>query len=139
MSSVPRNSPRQVLQRSNVPFTPPVSTDPRECTVRICSSFPRPPKAAAQRSKICSLVSAELACCAAIQRTNEHIAPRICNEIYHVLESGMADQPITRRQAGQILGAAAASPLLAAEAPDICFLTAVEMAGLIRRKKLSAL
>ena len=50
----------------------------------------------------------------------------------------MADQPITRRQAGQILGAAAASPLLAAEAPDICFLTAVEMAGLIRRKKLSA-
>src|SRR5579863_943339 len=50
----------------------------------------------------------------------------------------MADLPITRRQAGQILGAAAASPLLAAEAPDICFLTAVEMAGLIRRKKLSA-
>ena len=55
-----------------------------------------------------------------------------------MLESGMADQPITRRQAGQILGAAAATPLLAAEAPDICFLTAVEMAALIRRKKLSA-
>jgi amidase len=55
-----------------------------------------------------------------------------------VLESGMADLPITRRQAGQILGAAATAPLLAAEAPDICFLTAVEMASLIRRKKLSA-
>ena len=50
----------------------------------------------------------------------------------------MADLPITRRQAGQILGAAATAPLLASEAPDICFLTAVEMASLIRRKKLSA-
>ncbi len=50
----------------------------------------------------------------------------------------MADPSITRRQAGQILGAAAAAPLLAAEAPDICFVTAVEMAGLIRRKKLSS-
>ena len=50
----------------------------------------------------------------------------------------MADQPITRRQAGQILGAAAATPLLAADTPDICFLSAVEMASLIRRKKLSA-
>ena len=46
--------------------------------------------------------------------------------------------PITRRQAGQILGAAAAAPLLASDTPDICFLTAVEMAALIRRKKLSA-
>jgi amidase len=54
------------------------------------------------------------------------------------LESGMSEPPITRRQASQILGAAAAAPLLAAEAPDICFLTAVEMAALIRRKKLSA-
>jgi len=50
----------------------------------------------------------------------------------------MTDPPITRRQASQILGAAAATPLLAGESPDICFLTAVEMAGLIRRKKLSA-
>src|SRR5579864_2859343 len=50
----------------------------------------------------------------------------------------MPDPPITRRQAGQILGAAAATPLLAADAPDICFLTAVEMAALIRRGKLSA-
>ena len=50
----------------------------------------------------------------------------------------MADQPITRRQASQILGAAAASPLLAADTPDVCFLSAVEMAALIRRKKLSA-
>src|ERR1051326_984515 len=50
--------------------------------------------------------------------------------------------PITRREAGQILGAAgaaaAATPLLAAEGSDICFLSAVEMAALIRRKKLSA-
>jgi len=50
----------------------------------------------------------------------------------------MADSSITRREAGQILAAAAATPLLAAETPDICFLSAVEMAALIRRKKLSA-
>ena len=50
----------------------------------------------------------------------------------------MADTPITRRQAGQIMGAAAATPLLTAQSSDICFLSAVEMAGLIRRKKLSA-
>src|SRR5260370_13582795 len=54
------------------------------------------------------------------------------------LESGMAETPITRRQAGQIISAAAATPLLTAQSSDICFLTAVEMAGLIRRKKLSA-
>src|SRR6266481_7064902 len=50
----------------------------------------------------------------------------------------MAETPITRRQAGQIISAAAATPLLAAQSSDICFLTAVEMAALIRRKKLSA-
>src|SRR5271165_1186209 len=50
----------------------------------------------------------------------------------------MADSPITRREAAQMLGAAAATAALAAETPDICFLTATEMAGLIRRKKLSA-
>src|SRR6266446_1786670 len=50
----------------------------------------------------------------------------------------MAETPITRRQAGQIMGAAAATPLFAAQSSDVCFLTAVEMAGLIRRKKLSA-
>jgi amidase len=50
----------------------------------------------------------------------------------------LPDPLLTRRQAAQILGAAAATQLLAAEAPDICFLTATEMAGLIRRKKLSA-
>ena len=50
----------------------------------------------------------------------------------------MPDEPITRREAGQLMGAAAATPLLAAQTSDICFLTAVEMAGLIRRKKLSA-
>ena len=46
---------------------------------------------------------------------------------------------VTRREAAQLLGAAAvASRLTAAQTPDICFLTATEMAGLIRRKKLSA-
>src|ERR1039458_6300006 len=140
-SSAIRNSPRQVLQSSNVPLTPPVSTGPCECTVRTCSSFSRPPSAAAHRSSTCSLVSAEF--CAemdspATKTAAQHVLRGICNEVYHVLESGMADQPITRSQAGQILGAAAATPLLAAEAPDICFLTAVEMAALIRRKKLSA-
>jgi amidase len=48
------------------------------------------------------------------------------------------DKGITRREAGQIIGAAAAVPSLAAPSSDICFLTAVEMASLIRRKKLSA-
>lgn len=37
-----------------------------------------------------------------------------------------------------MLGAAAATTALAAQTPDICFLTATEMAGLIRRKELSA-
>ena len=51
----------------------------------------------------------------------------------------MPDRPVTRREANQILSAAAASQLVAAaQAPDICFLTAVEMADLMRRKKLSA-
>ena len=51
----------------------------------------------------------------------------------------MPDPQITRRQIGQALGAAAvASQLHAASAPDICFLSAVEMSRLIRRKKLSA-
>src|SRR5579863_5082891 len=47
----------------------------------------------------------------------------------------MADGKITRRHAGQILGAAAA---LAAHTPDVCFLSAVEMSSLLRRKKISA-
>src|SRR5579872_6685267 len=45
---------------------------------------------------------------------------------------------ITRRHAAQLLGAAAASQMLAKPASDICFLTATEMANLIRAKKLSA-
>jgi len=45
---------------------------------------------------------------------------------------------ISRRDAARLLGGAAASPLFAASAPDICALSAVEMASLIRRKKLSA-
>jgi amidase len=55
----------------------------------------------------------------------------------------MPDSPpnplVTRREAAQILGAAAAATQLrAADAPDVCFLKATEMADLIRRKKLSA-
>jgi amidase len=38
----------------------------------------------------------------------------------------------------QLLGAATAAQTLAAETPEICFLSAVEMERLIRRKKLSA-
>jgi amidase len=49
-----------------------------------------------------------------------------------------SDGGVTRREAAQLLGAAAATQLLAAQSPDICFLTATEMAELIRRKKLSA-
>lgn len=48
------------------------------------------------------------------------------------------DHPITRRRAGQLLGAAAASQIVAKPASDICFMTAVEMRDLIRRRKLSA-
>jgi amidase len=48
------------------------------------------------------------------------------------------DLRVTRREAAQLLGVAAATQLLAAEGPDLCFLTATEMAELIRRKKLSA-
>jgi len=50
----------------------------------------------------------------------------------------MTDPSITRRAAAQLLGVAAATPALAAKGSDICFLTATEMADLIRRKKLSA-
>jgi amidase len=45
---------------------------------------------------------------------------------------------LTRRDAAKILAAAAGSPLLAAQTSDICFLSAREMAKLIRDKKLSA-
>ena len=47
----------------------------------------------------------------------------------------MENHLITRRA---LLAVAAATPLMASNAPDICFLSAVEMAGLIRKKKLSA-
>jgi len=51
----------------------------------------------------------------------------------------MSDPLVTRREAAQLLGvAAAASRLAAAPGQDICFLTATEMVELIRRKKLSA-
>jgi amidase len=52
----------------------------------------------------------------------------------------MPDSLVTRREAAQILGTAVAATQLAAAAagPDICFLSATEMADLIRRKKLSA-
>src|SRR3984885_11264615 len=49
------------------------------------------------------------------------------------------DPLVTRREAAQLLGAAAAATsLLGASGPDVCFLSATEMADLIRRKKLSA-
>ena len=50
----------------------------------------------------------------------------------------MAQSFLNRREAVQLLGAATAAKAFGADAPDICFLSAVEMAGLIRRKKLSA-
>lgn len=54
----------------------------------------------------------------------------------------MSDSPpdsrVTRRAAAQLLGAAAATQLLASKGADVCFLPATEMADLIRRKKLSA-
>jgi amidase len=53
-----------------------------------------------------------------------------------------ADPLLTRRtaaqKAAQLVGAAAATQLLSAKDSDICFLTATQMADLIRRKKLSA-
>lgn len=48
------------------------------------------------------------------------------------------DPLITRRRAAQLVTAAAGAPLVSAANSDICGLTAVEMTGLIRRKKLSA-
>jgi amidase len=46
---------------------------------------------------------------------------------------------ITRREAGQILSAAAVVAQTVEAAPELCFMPAVELAGLIRRKKVSAL
>ena len=45
---------------------------------------------------------------------------------------------ITRREAGQILGVAAAAAQTLSAASDISFMSAVELAELIRRKKASA-
>ena len=50
----------------------------------------------------------------------------------------MSDSGITRRQASQILGVAAAATSLAAPASDICFMNAVDIAKLVKQKKLSA-
>jgi amidase len=50
----------------------------------------------------------------------------------------MSRPVISRREVVEILGAATAAQALGAPSSDICFLSAVEMAGLIRRKKLSA-
>jgi len=48
-------------------------------------------------------------------------------------------EEMTRRKAGKILGAAAAAQSLVSAAPsDLCFMTAVEIAGLVRQKKISA-
>src|SRR5207248_1264459 len=54
------------------------------------------------------------------------------------IEFGMPRPLINRREAVTLMGAAATTRALAAPASDICLLTAVEMAVLIRRKKLSA-
>jgi amidase len=48
------------------------------------------------------------------------------------------DNSLTRRQAAQLLSAAAGSQMIASAASDICYLTAVEMRDFIRRRKLSA-
>ena len=48
------------------------------------------------------------------------------------------DGRFTRRQAAGLAGAALGSQLLAMPGSDICFLSAVEMAALVRRKKVSA-
>src|SRR6202035_1882 len=70
------------------------------------------------------------------------IAPQ---SLCQMIEFVMPDRSVTRREANQILGAAAATPLLAAQSPvlaaqspDICFFSAGDMAEMIRRKKLSA-
>jgi amidase len=47
-------------------------------------------------------------------------------------------QTLNRREAVQLLGAATAAQAVAGETPEICFLSAIEMARLIRHKKLSA-
>lgn len=49
-----------------------------------------------------------------------------------------SDKGLTRREAGQMIGVAAAAQSLAAPVSDICFMNATEMATLIRKKKLSA-
>lgn len=45
---------------------------------------------------------------------------------------------MTRREAGKVLAAAAAAQSVRAAGADVCFMTAREMASMIRRKKLSA-
>ncbi len=47
-------------------------------------------------------------------------------------------EPITRRDAGRLAAGAITGLMAAPSAPDICFLTAVEMVRRIRRKELSA-
>ena len=48
------------------------------------------------------------------------------------------DQPLTRRRVGKLFGAALAAGSAAGAAPEICSLSAVEMARRIRSKQLSA-
>ncbi|MBV9082468.1 MAG: amidase [Acidobacteriaceae bacterium] len=50
----------------------------------------------------------------------------------------MSEEGITRRQATQLVGLAAANQAFAAETPDICRMTAVEMVRLVRKRALSA-
>src|ERR1700683_2601602 len=122
--------------------------------VCIFCRFSRPPNAAAHRSNTCSLVCAWikneathsrvaalniwLPTCSYGPRREDGQSSAVAAVPAGGLESGMADLPITRREATQVLSAAACAPLVGAASPDICFLSAVEMASLIRRKKLSA-
>ena len=50
----------------------------------------------------------------------------------------MSGEGITRREVTQLFGLAAANQAFAAQTPDICRMTAVEMVALVRKKSLSA-
>src|SRR5579885_3288505 len=51
---------------------------------------------------------------------------------------GMKNRPLTRREAGKLVGASLAASSAADAIPDICLLSAAEMARRIRAKQLSA-
>jgi amidase len=51
----------------------------------------------------------------------------------------MAERDLTRRDLARLAGAAAAAPAGAASAPELCFLSAAELAARLRARKISAL